>query len=76
LGLASSIDAPLARDGVDEFLVNLPYATPFAPGVARLRAADQTIRFRCVRARTPRRRAVRALHSYQAVRSTIRAGCR
>ncbi|MEU9945354.1 maleylpyruvate isomerase family mycothiol-dependent enzyme [Streptomyces lavendulae] len=47
LGLASSIDAPLARDGVDEFLVNLPYATPFAPGVAQLRGTDQTIRFRC-----------------------------
>ncbi|MFD9570233.1 maleylpyruvate isomerase family mycothiol-dependent enzyme [Streptomyces sp. NPDC059982] len=47
LGLPSAIEPPLARDGVDEFLTNLPFATPFAPGVARLRGADQTIRFRC-----------------------------
>ncbi|MFD8981456.1 maleylpyruvate isomerase family mycothiol-dependent enzyme [Streptomyces sp. NPDC059564] len=47
LGLPSVIDAPLARDGVDEFLVNLPFATPFAPGVAKLRGTGRTIRFRC-----------------------------
>ncbi|ATL31087.1 maleylpyruvate isomerase N-terminal domain-containing protein [Streptomyces formicae] len=46
LGLPSTIDPALAADGVDEFLVNLPFATPFAPGVARLRGAGETIRFR------------------------------
>ncbi|MFK8911817.1 maleylpyruvate isomerase family mycothiol-dependent enzyme [Streptomyces sp. YS-3] len=47
LGLASEIDPGLARDGVDEFLVNLPYATFFAPRVAELRSAGavQHIRF-------------------------------
>ncbi|MFG2617143.1 maleylpyruvate isomerase family mycothiol-dependent enzyme [Streptomyces sp. NPDC048507] len=47
LGLPSAIEPALARDGVDEFLTNLPFATPFAPGVARLRGTDRTIRFRC-----------------------------
>ncbi|MGW1534115.1 maleylpyruvate isomerase family mycothiol-dependent enzyme [Streptomyces aureus] len=45
LGIRPAIDPTLAADGIDEFLVNLPFATPFAPGVARLRAPDRTIRF-------------------------------
>ncbi|MEV6550548.1 maleylpyruvate isomerase family mycothiol-dependent enzyme [Streptomyces sp. NPDC051597] len=47
LGLPSAIDPALARDGVDEFLVNLPFAAFFAPGVAELRSAGpvQHIRF-------------------------------
>jgi uncharacterized protein (TIGR03083 family) len=47
LGLRPVIDLGLAQDGVDEFLVNLPFAAFFAPGTAELRAADRTIRFRC-----------------------------
>ncbi|MEU3909804.1 MULTISPECIES: maleylpyruvate isomerase family mycothiol-dependent enzyme [unclassified Streptomyces] len=47
LGLPSAVDRELARDGVDEFLVNLPYATLFAPKVANLRGADRTLRFEC-----------------------------
>ncbi|OAR22769.1 hypothetical protein A8W25_24640 [Streptomyces sp. ERV7] len=49
LGLRSEIDRALARDGVDEFLVNLPYAAFFAPKVAELRGAGsvQHIRFTC-----------------------------
>ncbi|MEU6089793.1 maleylpyruvate isomerase family mycothiol-dependent enzyme [Streptomyces sp. NPDC047085] len=46
LGLRPTIDRPLAVDGIDEFLVNLPYATFFAPKVADLRGPDRTIRFR------------------------------
>lgn len=46
LGLPTVIDPVLAADGVDEFLVNLPYATPFAPGVVRLRGRDEVLRFR------------------------------
>ncbi|MGW0883176.1 maleylpyruvate isomerase family mycothiol-dependent enzyme [Streptomyces sp. NPDC002671] len=45
LGLRPSIDRPLAVDGIDEFLVNLPFATFFAPKVADLRGPDKTIRF-------------------------------
>ncbi|RZU54542.1 uncharacterized protein (TIGR03083 family) [Krasilnikovia cinnamomea] len=47
LGLPAEIDPVLAADGVDEFLTNLPYATPFAPHVAGLRGADDVIRFEC-----------------------------
>ncbi|GAA0589520.1 maleylpyruvate isomerase family mycothiol-dependent enzyme [Streptomyces crystallinus] len=49
LGLPSEIDPALARDGVDEFLVNLPFAAFFAPGVTELRGAGrvQHIRFTC-----------------------------
>lgn len=47
LGLGTDLDPALAADGVDEFLVNLPFATPFAPGVAQLRGDGQTLRFRC-----------------------------
>ncbi|KAB1140041.1 maleylpyruvate isomerase family mycothiol-dependent enzyme [Streptomyces luteolifulvus] len=46
LGLRRTIDRPVAVDGVDEFLVNLPFATFFAPKVANLRGPDKTIRFR------------------------------
>ncbi|AZM53807.1 maleylpyruvate isomerase family mycothiol-dependent enzyme [Streptomyces sp. WAC 01529] len=48
LGLPSVIESASAADGVDEFLVNLPFATPFAPGVARLRGQGEVIRFRAV----------------------------
>ncbi|MEU6369338.1 maleylpyruvate isomerase family mycothiol-dependent enzyme [Streptomyces sp. NPDC046931] len=46
LGLRPAIDRPAAVDGIDEFLVNLPFATFFAPKVANLRGPDKTIRFR------------------------------
>ncbi|MFD6171046.1 maleylpyruvate isomerase family mycothiol-dependent enzyme [Streptomyces coeruleorubidus] len=46
LGCRPAIDPPLAVDGIDEFLVNLPFATSFAPKVANLRGPDKTIRFR------------------------------
>ncbi|CAL9327998.1 hypothetical protein SUDANB105_00012 [Streptomyces sp. enrichment culture] len=46
LGLRPVIDRPVAVDGIDEFLVNLPFATFFAPKVADLRGPDRTIRFR------------------------------
>lgn len=45
LGLSPHIDRELAVDGVDEFLTNLPFAFPFAPLTAQLRAPDRTIRF-------------------------------
>ncbi|MFF0065992.1 maleylpyruvate isomerase family mycothiol-dependent enzyme [Streptomyces sp. NPDC005279] len=47
VGLRPEIDRDLAADGVDEFLVNLPFASPFAPKVANLRGDGETIRFRC-----------------------------
>ncbi|KQV15948.1 maleylpyruvate isomerase family mycothiol-dependent enzyme [Kitasatospora sp. Root107] len=47
LGIRPGIDRALAVDGVDEFLVNLPFATSFAPKVANLRGDGETIRFRC-----------------------------
>lgn len=47
LGLRPDIDRALAVDGVDEFLVNLPFAAVFAPGTAQLRGPDRTIRFTC-----------------------------
>ncbi|MDT0448292.1 maleylpyruvate isomerase family mycothiol-dependent enzyme [Streptomyces hesseae] len=47
LGLRPVIDPDLATDGVDEFLVNLPFAAFFAPKVAELRGAGETLRFRC-----------------------------
>lgn len=46
LGLRPSLDRALAVDGIDEFLVNLPFATFFAPKVANLRGPDRTIGFR------------------------------
>ncbi|MFJ5548037.1 maleylpyruvate isomerase family mycothiol-dependent enzyme [Streptomyces sp. NPDC093225] len=45
VGLPSALDPALAHDGVDEFLVNLPFATPFAPKVAHLRGPGRTIGF-------------------------------
>ncbi|MCX5264897.1 maleylpyruvate isomerase family mycothiol-dependent enzyme [Streptomyces sp. NBC_00199] len=45
LGRRPAVDRPLAVDGVDEFLVNLPFATSFAPQVAKLRGPDKAIRF-------------------------------
>ncbi|MEC4016202.1 maleylpyruvate isomerase family mycothiol-dependent enzyme [Streptomyces sp. H27-D2] len=47
LGLRPVIDRDLAADGVDEFLVNLPFAASFAPKVADLRGNGESIRFRC-----------------------------
>ncbi|MFF1544344.1 maleylpyruvate isomerase family mycothiol-dependent enzyme [Streptomyces sp. NPDC058291] len=46
LGRRPTLDRPLAVDGIDEFLVNLPFATSFAPDVAKLRGPDKSIRFR------------------------------
>ncbi|MFI7413067.1 maleylpyruvate isomerase family mycothiol-dependent enzyme [Streptomyces sp. NPDC049627] len=46
LGLRPAIDRPAAVDGIDEFLVNLPFAALFAPKVANLRGPDRTISFR------------------------------
>ncbi|GHA03896.1 maleylpyruvate isomerase family mycothiol-dependent enzyme [Streptomyces echinoruber] len=46
LGLRPTIDRPAAVDGIDEFLVNLPFAAFFAPKVAGLRGPGRTIRFR------------------------------
>ncbi|GAA2824689.1 maleylpyruvate isomerase family mycothiol-dependent enzyme [Kitasatospora sp. CM 4170] len=45
LGIRPGIDRALAVDGVDEFLVNLPFAASFAPKVANLRGDGETIRF-------------------------------
>lgn len=47
LGLPSAVDPGLARDGVDEFLANLPFAGLFAPEVAHLRGSGEAVRFRC-----------------------------
>lgn len=45
LGRRATVDRALAVDGIDEFLVNLPFAASFAPDVAKLRGPEQTIRF-------------------------------
>ncbi|MCX5157661.1 maleylpyruvate isomerase family mycothiol-dependent enzyme [Streptomyces sp. NPDC054949] len=47
LGLSPHVDHAPAVDGIDEFLTNLPFAAPFAPLTARLRAPDRTLRFSC-----------------------------
>ncbi|MCF3131511.1 maleylpyruvate isomerase family mycothiol-dependent enzyme [Streptomyces olivochromogenes] len=47
VGQETGIDPVLAADGVDEFLVNLPYAGGFAPAVTQLRGTGETIAFRC-----------------------------
>ncbi|MFI1168824.1 maleylpyruvate isomerase family mycothiol-dependent enzyme [Streptomyces sp. NPDC020801] len=47
LGRESHIDPVPARDGVDEFLVNLPYAHLFAPTVAELRGDGESVAFQC-----------------------------
>lgn len=46
VGLPAHIDPALAADGVDEFLVNLPYAGLFAPGVTELRGDGEMLAFR------------------------------
>ncbi|MEU9481460.1 maleylpyruvate isomerase family mycothiol-dependent enzyme [Streptomyces sp. NPDC048191] len=46
VGLTSDVDPVLAADGVDEFLVNLPYAGLFAPGVTKLRGEGELLAFR------------------------------
>jgi len=43
LGGVPTLSGDLAADGVDEFLSNLPGATAFAPAVADLRGAGETI---------------------------------
>ena len=43
LGGEPALRADLAVDGIDEFLVNLPGAAAFAPGVTELRGAGETI---------------------------------
>ncbi|MET8138248.1 maleylpyruvate isomerase family mycothiol-dependent enzyme [Streptomyces sp. NPDC005251] len=48
LGLEPAIDRAVAVDGIDEFLVNLPLATSFAPKVANLCGADKTIGFHTI----------------------------
>ncbi|ROP55441.1 maleylpyruvate isomerase family mycothiol-dependent enzyme [Streptomyces sp. PanSC9] len=47
VGRTPDVDPALAADGVDEFLVNLPYAGLFAPGVEKLRGDGETVAFRC-----------------------------
>ncbi|MET8771581.1 maleylpyruvate isomerase family mycothiol-dependent enzyme [Streptomyces sp. NPDC004658] len=47
VGREPDIDPVLAADGVQEFLVNLPHAGVFAPGVTKLRGDGETIAFRC-----------------------------
>ncbi|MFJ3233861.1 maleylpyruvate isomerase family mycothiol-dependent enzyme [Streptomyces sp. NPDC086787] len=46
-GQETEIDPVLAADGVDEFLVNLPHAGGFAPGVTKLDGTGEVIAFRC-----------------------------
>ncbi|WP_369355311.1 maleylpyruvate isomerase family mycothiol-dependent enzyme [Streptomyces sp. cg2] len=48
VGRESDIDPVLAADGVDEFLVNLPYAGLFAPAVTKLRGNGEVIAFQCL----------------------------
>ncbi|MFJ7149010.1 maleylpyruvate isomerase family mycothiol-dependent enzyme [Streptomyces sp. NPDC100445] len=47
VGREPEVDPTLAADGVDEFLVNLPYAGVFAAGVTKLRGDGETVAFRC-----------------------------
>ncbi|MEV5146212.1 maleylpyruvate isomerase family mycothiol-dependent enzyme [Streptomyces sp. NPDC052727] len=47
VGREPDLDPVLAADGVDEFLVNLPYAGLFAPGVTKLRGDGEILAFRC-----------------------------
>ncbi|MFH9085683.1 maleylpyruvate isomerase family mycothiol-dependent enzyme [Streptomyces sp. NPDC017673] len=47
VGREPDLDPVLAADGVDEFLVNLPYAGLFAPGVTKLRGDGETVAFLC-----------------------------
>ncbi|MCP2338516.1 maleylpyruvate isomerase family mycothiol-dependent enzyme [Actinomadura rupiterrae] len=45
LGRDVALDAETAADGMDEMLVNLPYAAPFAPNVENLRGDGETLAF-------------------------------
>jgi uncharacterized protein (TIGR03083 family) len=45
VGRKPDIDPVLAADGADEFLVNLPYAGLFAPGVTKLHGKGEIIAF-------------------------------
>jgi uncharacterized protein (TIGR03083 family) len=47
VGREPEVDPVLAADGVDEFLVNLPHAGLFAPGVTELRGDGETLVFHC-----------------------------
>lgn len=46
LGISPEVEAPVAVDGVDEFLDNLPHASYFAPRVDELRGAGERLRFK------------------------------
>ncbi|MGW4565258.1 maleylpyruvate isomerase family mycothiol-dependent enzyme [Streptomyces sp. NPDC004561] len=46
VGRTADIDPVQAADGIDEFLVNLPYAGVFAPAVDKLRGTGETVAFR------------------------------
>ena len=46
VGAETEVDAPLAADGIDELLANLPHAAYFAPGVGDLRGDGETIGLR------------------------------
>ncbi|MEU8589206.1 maleylpyruvate isomerase family mycothiol-dependent enzyme [Streptomyces sp. NPDC048664] len=48
VGRPAEVEALLAADGVDEFLVNLPHAGIFAPRVKELRGGGETVSFRCL----------------------------
>ncbi|WOP38755.1 maleylpyruvate isomerase family mycothiol-dependent enzyme [Streptomyces sp. Li-HN-5-13] len=48
VGREPDIDPALAADGVDEFLVNLPCAGAFAPGVTKLRGQGEILAFQCL----------------------------
>jgi uncharacterized protein (TIGR03083 family) len=47
LGMPLTIEPPVAVDGIDEFLDNLPYATNFAPGVVNLCGDGERLRLSC-----------------------------
>ncbi|MGW2212020.1 maleylpyruvate isomerase family mycothiol-dependent enzyme [Streptomyces sp. NPDC001781] len=47
VGRDFDVDPTLAADGIDEFLVNLPYAGLFAPGVTELRGDGDILVFGC-----------------------------
>ena len=44
----AAVDGPVAVDGIDEFLDNLPHAASFAPGVKELRGTGEVLRFGAV----------------------------
>jgi len=48
LGAKPRLDPDTALDGVDEFLTNLSYAAPFAPGVRDLRGDGERMRLSCL----------------------------